>query len=93
MTREFLEDNADKVAEHYIYDGGIYLYTTETYVYKDSVYLSTIHSNADRYTGKSCTELVSGNLRRDLELYNDAYLCKTYCLDPDELENLKEGMY
>lgn len=73
MTRQNLKNTAVFLGEYDHYDGFIYLYTEEYYYKNDCLYVSEIHSNANRYTGKSETYLVEDRVRESLNKYNELY--------------------
>lgn len=91
MTRTELEKNGILIKEKDIYDGFIYLYTAKYFYYNNKIYLSEIHSNMMRYTGKNNTYCIISDLRSDLEKFDPFfYFDLQYGLDKECLEKLEE---
>lgn len=62
------------IGEKDYYRGGAFLYTKYFWVYGDSLYIRTEHSNMNEYTGKTDTICFMGNLSIELEKYSDTLL-------------------
>lgn len=56
MTYDDLKKLGTKIHEVDRYDGGIYLNTTEFWVYNHTLYRHDEHPNLNRYTGRTYTE-------------------------------------
>lgn len=86
MKYEELKKQGTKVLEDDVYDGGIYLNTTEYWACKGILYIHENHPNINRYTGKTHTyQPTDSHARYLIDDYIPNYLEET-----EAAEQLKE---
>jgi DNA-binding XRE family transcriptional regulator len=91
MTYPVLKAKGHKFYEIDHYDGGIYLYTDEYWVCNGQFFIHSEHPNANRYTGRTCTDCM-GDIK---EAYDNCFynlsadrdqICEAYDKMVAELE-------
>lgn len=91
MDNKTLEKKGILVFEKDIYDGFIYLLTKKYYVMDNKMYVSEEHSNANRYTGRNDTYIISDDVKGDLSSKSEFYWY-SLGIDDEGIEELEKNI-